>query len=133
MDLYEFVRGPLAWLALTIFLAGSLYRIVFLFYTGKKEPVLDPSQAAKNAARSILHGLIPFGSTYMRRRPLFTVISFIFHLCVVRQNTHLQAHSLSRSSLLHHVVHGYLCRYCRWQVASQDVLSQHRCCFQGPL
>jgi nitrate reductase gamma subunit len=92
MDIYEFVRGPLARVALIIFLAGSLYRIVFLFYTGKKEPVLAPSQAAKNAARSILHGLIPFGSTYMRRRPLFTVISFIFHLCVVILPVFLLAH-----------------------------------------
>jgi len=92
MDIYELVRGPLAGVALIIFVSGSLYRIVFLFYTGKKEPVLDPSQGAKNAARSILHGLIPFGSTYMRRRPLFTVISFSFHLCVVILPVFLLAH-----------------------------------------
>ena len=92
MDIYELVRGPLAWVALTIFVLGSVYRIGFLLYTGKKETVLDPAKSAADALRSILHGLIPFGSTYMRRQPLLTIISFIFHLCVVILPIFLLAH-----------------------------------------
>jgi len=92
MDIYELVRGPLAGGALILFALGSLYRIGFLLYTGKKEPVLDSSRSAADALRSILHGLIPFGSTYMRQQPLFTVISFIFHLCVVLLPIFLLAH-----------------------------------------
>jgi nitrate reductase gamma subunit len=92
MDIYELVRGPLAWIALTIFVLGCLYRIVFLLYTGKKETILDSSRSAADAVRSILHGLIPFGSTYMRKQPLFTIISFIFHLCVVLLPIFLLAH-----------------------------------------
>jgi nitrate reductase gamma subunit len=92
MDIYELVRGPLAWIALTIFVLGCLYRIVFLLYTSKKEIVLDSSRSAADAVRSILHGLIPFGSTYMRKQPLFTIISFIFHLCVVLLPIFLLAH-----------------------------------------
>jgi len=92
MDVYELVRGPLAWVALIIFVLGSLYRMVVLLYTGKKEPVLDSARCVKNANRSILHGLLPFGSTYMRRQPLFTVISFIFHLCVIILPVFLLAH-----------------------------------------
>ena len=94
MDIYELVRGPLAWVALAIFVLGSLYRIVFLLYTGKNEPVLDASSSAKDAVRSILHGLIPFGSTYMRRQPFFTIISFVFHLCVVILPIFLLAHTV---------------------------------------
>ncbi len=92
MDVYEFVRGPLAWIAITLFFLGCLYRIVFLFCTGRKEPVLDPFENAENAVRSVLYGLLPFGSTYMRRQPLFTVISFIFHLCVILLPVFLLAH-----------------------------------------
>ena len=92
MDIYELVRGPLAWVALIVFALGSLYRIVFLLYTGKKETVLDSSRNTAGAVRSILHGLIPFGSTYMRRQPLFTIISFIFHLCVIILPVFLLAH-----------------------------------------
>ena len=83
MDIYELVRGPLAWIALLTFVLGSLYRIVIFLLTGKKEPALDPSRGCKDAARSILHGLIPFGSAYMRRQPVFATVSYIFHLCVV--------------------------------------------------
>jgi nitrate reductase gamma subunit len=92
MDIYELVRGPLAGVALIIFALGSLYRIGFLLYTGKKETVLDSSRSTAGAVRSILHGLIPFGSTYMRKQPLFTIISFIFHLCVVILPIFLLAH-----------------------------------------
>jgi len=92
MDIYELVRGPLAWVALIIFGLGSLYRIVLLLATGKKEPVLAPAENTRNATRSILYGLLPFGSTYMRRQPLLTIISFSFHLCVVILPIFLLAH-----------------------------------------
>jgi nitrate reductase gamma subunit len=92
MDVYEFVRGPLAWIALSLFILGCLYRIVFLFYPGRRKPVLDPFENARHAIRSVLHGLLPFGATYMRRQPLFTIISFIFHLCVIILPVFLLAH-----------------------------------------
>ena len=92
MDIYEFVRGPLAWVAMIIFFVGSLYRIAYLLYSSKKETVLDSSRSRKDAARSIVHGLIPFGSTYMRRQPLLTVVTFVFHLCVIILPVFLLAH-----------------------------------------
>ena len=92
MDLYELVRGPFAWAALLIFAGGSLYRIIALLSTGKKENVLYPANSFKNAVRSILHGLIPFGSTYMRRKPLFTLVTFTFHVCVLILPVFLLAH-----------------------------------------
>jgi len=92
MDIYELVRGPLAGVALTLFVLGCLYRIVVLLYTGNKEPVPDASGRTGNAVRSILHGLLPFGSTYMRKQPLLTVVSFIFHLCVIILPVFLLAH-----------------------------------------
>lgn len=92
MDVYELVRGPFAWMALIIFVAGSLYRIISMLVTGKKEPALYPSTSFKDAVRSILHGLIPFGSTYMRRQPLFTIVTLGFHLSVIILPLFLLAH-----------------------------------------
>ena len=92
MDIYELVRGPFAWVALTVFIAGSLYRIIAMLVTGKKEPALYPSTSFSGAVRSILHGLIPFGSTYMRRQPLFTIVTIGFHLCVIILPLFLLAH-----------------------------------------
>lgn len=92
MDMYELVRGPLAWIALIIFVAGCLYRIVALFISGKKEPTIYPSTSIKGAARSILHGLIPFGSAYMRKQPVFSIVTISFHLCVIILPLFLLAH-----------------------------------------
>ena len=92
MDVYELVRGPFAWIAFLVFALGSLYRIIFLVLTGKKEPAPIHSKSANAAARSIMHGLLPFGSTYMRKQPLFTIVTFTFHLCVVILPIFLLAH-----------------------------------------
>jgi nitrate reductase gamma subunit len=92
MDYYELVRGPFAWVALLIFILGSLYRILELWTRGKKEAALYPLRSVKDAVRSVLHGLIPFGVTYMRNQPVFTVITFVFHICVVILPIFLLAH-----------------------------------------
>ena len=92
MDIYELVRGPFAWVALIVFAAGSIYRIIAMLVTGKKEPALDPSANFRGAVRSILHGLIPFGSTTMRRQPVFAIVTIGFHLCVIILPLFLLAH-----------------------------------------
>ncbi|MEJ2283888.1 MAG: nitrate reductase [Desulfobacterales bacterium] len=92
MDIYELVRGPFAWMALIVFVAGSLYRIVAMLVSGKKEPALYPAESVKGAVRSILHGMIPFGSTDMRKHPIFTVVTVSFHLCVIILPLFLLAH-----------------------------------------
>jgi nitrate reductase gamma subunit len=92
MDYYELVRGPFAWVAVLIFILGSLYRIVDLLVKGKREKSLYPFRSAKDAIRSIFHGVIPFGATYMRNQPVFTIITFIFHICAVILPIFLLAH-----------------------------------------
>ena len=92
MDFYELVRGPFAWVALVIFVTGSIYRIISMLVTGKKEPALDPSENVRGAVRSILHGLIPFGATTMRKQPVFAIVTIGFHLCVIILPLFLLAH-----------------------------------------
>jgi len=94
MDIYEFLRGPLAWISFLIFILGSLYRIAFLLYSGKPEPVLEKSQRYKDVIQSILRGIIPFGSKIMRRQPFFTVVTFTFHVCVIVLPIFLLAHTV---------------------------------------
>jgi nitrate reductase gamma subunit len=92
MDYYELVRGPFAWAALLIFIIGSLYRIVVLLVRGKKEKTLYPLRSVKDAVRSILHGVIPFGANYMRNQPVFTIVTFVFHICALILPIFLLAH-----------------------------------------
>ncbi len=92
MDLYELVRGPLAWVALLVFFVGCLYRLVSLYIGIKKEKVVYPYMSAKYGLRSILHWLTPFGSRNMQQRPVMTVVSFVFHICLLLVPVFLLGH-----------------------------------------
>jgi len=94
MDVYELIRGPLVWVALITFSLGIVYQISLVQLTGKKDPVFERWRTCKDAIRSILHGLIPFGSLTMRRQPLLTFVTFLFHLSVVILPIFLLAHTV---------------------------------------
>jgi nitrate reductase gamma subunit len=92
-SLYNFVSGPLAWTAFIIFLAGSLYRLIrLLVLIQKKEPFILTYFSLKYSLRSIFHWSIPFGTENMRRHPLFTIVAFIFHFCLLATPLFLLAH-----------------------------------------
>jgi nitrate reductase gamma subunit len=94
MDLYELTRGPVAGLALIVFVVGSFLRIGWFIGWGARTKVLSSTTATKDGLRAIIRGLIPFGATYMRRKPVFTVITFFFHLGVFVTPLFLLAHSV---------------------------------------
>ena len=92
MDLYEIVRGPLAWVALLVFFLGTIYRIVSMLIEARKDKVVYPYMSLKYGLRSLMHWLIPFGSVNMRKRPVMTVVTFVFHICLVLTPIFLLAH-----------------------------------------
>lgn len=90
---YEFVTGPLAWAAWTIFLAGSAWRLWSMYQLAKKK---DASSLAFMSwgfsLRSILNWLIPFNALGWRRNPAMTVATFAFHACLILVPVFLMAH-----------------------------------------
>jgi nitrate reductase gamma subunit len=94
MDFYELVRGPLAWASLLLFVVGSLYRILSMLQDAKKDKVVYPYMSLKHSLRSIAHWVVPFGSRNMRMRPVMTVVSFVFHICLVLLPLFLLAHAV---------------------------------------
>jgi nitrate reductase gamma subunit len=94
MDFYELVRGPLAWASLLLFVLGSLYRILSMLQEAKKDKVVYPYMSLKFSLRSIAHWVVPFGSRNMRMRPVMTVVSFVFHICLVLLPLLLLAHAV---------------------------------------
>ena len=92
MDLYEIVRGPLAWVALLVFFLGTIYRIVSMLIEARKDKVVYPYMSLKYGLRSLMHWLIPFGSVNMRKRPVMTIVTFVFHICLVLTPIFLLAH-----------------------------------------
>jgi len=92
-DLYNFVRGPLAWVAFIIFIGGSLYRLISMItLASKKDGVVFEYFSLYYGLRSILHWITPFGTTNWRMRPVFTIVTFAFHICLLAAPIFLLAH-----------------------------------------
>ena len=92
MDLYLLTRGPFVWAAFLIFFSGCLYQIVFILAMGHHKKNLYPWAGIKGSLRSFLFGLLPFGSSYMRKNPALTIVTVIFHLCLLLVPLFLLAH-----------------------------------------
>ena len=92
--MYEFITGPLVWLSFIVFIGGSLCRLIWMLRLAKKDKVIYPYMSLKYSFRSLLHWLIPFASTNMRKRPVMTVFSFGFHICLFVTPIFLLSHNV---------------------------------------
>ena len=79
--LYDFVTGPLVWAAFLIFAGGTIYRIASMAILARqKDLVVYSYMDPYYALRSIFHWVVPYASTNMKMKPIFTFISFVFHI-----------------------------------------------------
>lgn len=90
---YDFLKGPMVWVSFILFIGGSMYRIISLLSKAKKAKVIRTYMNLKYSMRSILHWIIPFASTNMRKHPWFTVVAFLFHICLIVTPLVLLAHN----------------------------------------
>ena len=79
----DFVRGPLVWLAFAVFVLGGCWRLIAMALLARKDKVVYPTLSARYGLRSVLHWVVPFANRNTRLRPLFTVVSFAFHGCLL--------------------------------------------------
>lgn len=93
-SLYNFVRGPLVWIAFLVFIGGSIYKIRELVLLAKGEKVVLPFINLKATLRSLLHWLIPFASRNWRIRWPITILTFLFHICLVFTPILLLSHNI---------------------------------------
>ena len=91
--IYSFVAGPLAWVAFLLFFGGLIFRLIqILLLVNKTEKFIFTYMSLKYSLRSILHWMIPFATTNWRRQPLLTVVTFIFHICLLLTPIFLLSH-----------------------------------------
>ncbi len=91
--IYSFVAGPLAWAAFLLFLGGCSYRLIqMLLLVNKTEKFIFTYMSLKYSLRSILHWIIPFATTNWRKQPVLTVVTFVFHICLLVTPIFLLAH-----------------------------------------
>ncbi len=92
LDFYEFVRGPLAMVSFAVLIIGIGFRLVSFYTKGTNPKMLYPEENLTNGFRSIVTGIVPFGTRFMRERPLFTIITILFHFSVLLVPFFFMAH-----------------------------------------
>jgi nitrate reductase gamma subunit len=92
--MYEFLRGPLVWIAFALLVGGGLYRVISMILGAQKERGVVPTMSAKFGMRSLAHWVVPFAAKNMRLRPLFTVLSFSFHICLLLTPLFVMGHAV---------------------------------------
>ena len=91
--IYEFVSGPLAWAAFVVFIAGSFYRLIDMIrLVHKKEKFIFSYMSWKYSFRSIWHWIIPFGSEGWKTKRTLTIVTFVFHICLILVPVFLLSH-----------------------------------------
>lgn len=88
--MYDFIRGPLMWVAAIIFIGGVVYRTIQLFVlTRKKEQDFYTSAAAKKGdlresspEERKMNRIIAFQNSLIGKNPVMAIVSFVFHVCL---------------------------------------------------
>lgn len=94
-QIYGFVVGPLAWIAFTVFIVGSIWKIYTMYRSAKtRDGQVLAYMNARYALRSIIHWSVPFWPVNSRRHPVMTVVTFLFHLSLLLTPIFLMAHVL---------------------------------------
>jgi nitrate reductase gamma subunit len=97
--MYELVTGPLAWISFGIFFFGLIYRLVWYIrgLNWQMDRVTYSRNVAygiKGALRSIFYWLLPFGTHSWRFYPGFTILVFVFHICLLATPVFLMGHNV---------------------------------------
>lgn len=97
--MYDFVTGPLAWLAFLVFFVGIVVRVVQYirgldWKLDRVTYTVNVSYGIKGALRSIFFWLFPFGTRSWRSYPFLTLLVFSFHIGILFTPIFLLAHNV---------------------------------------
>jgi len=97
--MYQFVSGPLVWLAFIIFTVGIIARAVWYFkgLDWQMDRVAYKPHlrfGVKGALRSIFFWLMPYGTRSWRQNPFFTLLVFILHIGLLITPIFLMGHNI---------------------------------------
>lgn len=92
-EIYHLARGLFAWIAFAVFAGGMVVRIARMAFKARRQDrAVYAYFSPYYAMRSILHWIIPFASRSMRNHPVFTLVAFVFHACLIVTPLFLAAH-----------------------------------------
>jgi nitrate reductase gamma subunit len=97
--MYQFVTGPLAWIAFAVFFVGIITRAV-LYIRGLNwqmdRVAYRPHMrhGIRGALRSIVYWLLPYGTQSWRNNPFFTMLVFLLHIGLLLTPLFLLGHNV---------------------------------------
>jgi nitrate reductase gamma subunit len=96
--MYDFIRGPLVWVAFMVFAGGLVYQIFqFFSMTQRKERVFMPrgSQGLQGQSTGSIGQWVGFlRKTILGHHPVMTIVTSLFHVCLILTPIFLLAHSI---------------------------------------
>lgn len=93
--LYVFLIGPALWITFIIFIGGLIVRFTYLFgLSRERDRIFYNHMSPSWALKSIIHWLIPWGSASLRLQPVFSLVFFVFHICLFAVPLFLSAHNM---------------------------------------
>ncbi|MBG0777377.1 MAG: nitrate reductase [Desulfovibrionaceae bacterium] len=92
-SIYNFATGPLCWAAFIIFIGGLLLKFISMVRRARSsEPYIFGYFSPYFGLRSVIAWLIPFVPRNGKLNPVFTVVTFAFHICLLVAPLFLMAH-----------------------------------------
>lgn len=105
--MYEFVRGPMMWIAFAICILGLVYQAYRLIrLTRRKEEIYYTSESKSSSVsekllkffKGLLRGIrnwpVAVKGTVIGLQPLLAVLTFVFHVCLIVTPLFLMAHNI---------------------------------------
>lgn len=94
-NLYVFLTGPALWITFILFFGGLSVRLSYLYgLSRERDRAFYDHMSFSWAMRSNLHWLVPLGSRSLRSQPVFSLVFFIFHVCLIGVPLFLLAHNM---------------------------------------
>jgi nitrate reductase gamma subunit len=93
--MYEFLTGPGLWISFVVCIGGLIIKMTYLFGLSRNMDKVFYNHADFGwGFKSIIHWLIPFASSSMRKQPLFTIMIFAFHIPLIVVPLFNDAHNI---------------------------------------
>lgn len=75
-----------------ILIGGIGFRLASFYFRGTNPKLLYPKENLTHGFKAIVTGLVPFATRFMRERPVFTIVTVLFHLGVILVPLFFNAH-----------------------------------------
>ena len=92
--MYGVITGPLLWTSFIVFIGGGLFKLVWMVKLATNDRVVFPRMGLRYSLPSLFRWLIPFTRTNMKKRPIMTIGTFVFHISLIITPLFLLSHNL---------------------------------------